>query len=87
MNQKKHLNAIAALEASKDAEPGSYWDTRHCDHVDECPRCYSAPLCGAKRTTVSEVRAALQSGLDASPVRNPWALGSTDRKEYLAWIA
>ena len=24
MNQKKHLNAIAALEASKDAEPGRF---------------------------------------------------------------
>ena len=67
MNQKKHLNAIAALEASKDAEPGSLWHMWYCPGI-HCSKCYANPgenikCCGARH--ISEVRAALQSGLDA----------------------
>jgi hypothetical protein len=74
MNQKKHLNAIAALEASKDAEPGSKWNSKYCcSHgFIECRDCYAYTLieggmlaCVGKCLPVSEVRAALQSGLDA----------------------
>jgi hypothetical protein len=68
MNQKKHLNAEAALAASKDAEPGSLWSGNYCENVN-CGKCYANPpevlagCCGVR--AVSEVRAALQSGLDA----------------------
>ena len=69
MNQKKHLNAIAALAASKDAEPGRVWSLGYCQNTD-CDRCYAIPFeslynCYGLKRTVSEVRAALQSGLDA----------------------
>jgi hypothetical protein len=63
MNQKKHLNAIAALEASKDAEPGSYWDGDWCQGFD-CARCYADKICELYADTKTR-RAALQSGLDA----------------------
>ena len=71
MNQKKHLNAIAALEASKDAKPGNLWQRAYCDDA-VCERCYGIKTlcrgiinCSGLGLRVSEVRAALQSSLDA----------------------
>ena len=64
MNQKKHLNAIAALEASKDAEPGDAWGNYDfCLNID-CAKCYGPGGCYCN-DTVFKVREALQSGLDA----------------------